>query len=500
LKVETQSRDDQQVKLVVEIEPEQIEQYRQRAARKIGKQTKIPGFRPGKAPYDVIRRVVGEEYIDNQALELLVTEIYPKAVTEAGIDPSGPGMEDSISLNPPKFEFIVPLMPETTLGDYRALRMAYEAPKVSDEEIDQYIRNMQTSYATAEPKEGKAEKGDLVYLKLTGTILDAEEGVEPEFMKEHPVQMIVGDSNPESNDWPFKGFSDKLSGLAEKDEKKIKHTYPTDSEFDRLKGKKVEYQVEIQSVKKLDLPALDDEFAKNFGDYETFAAFRAKVAEEIQTGKTKEYDNEFKQNIIDEIVKISTVKFPPHYLEEETEHVLNQIQQDLSYQRMDLDAYIKSRQMTREAFIESEVKPTAEKRLQQSLILDKIALLEKVTFDGPELNRRVSATIEQIRNMPEFKKKKNEAKFQEITRNVTLNTATQLLQQNVFDLLKRIAAGEAIDELKEEAPESAEKTKKAPKKAASDKAETPAKKPSKKAAKSESAEITSDAESGNTAE
>ncbi len=500
MKVETQPRDDQQVKLIVEIEPEQIVQYRHRAARKIGQQTKIPGFRPGKAPYDVIRRVAGEEYIDNQALELLVTDIYPKAVAEAGLDPSGPGMEDSISLDPPKFEFIVPLMPETTLGDYRAIRMEYALPKISDEDIDQYIHNMQTSYATAEPKEGKAEKGDLVYIKLSGTIVDPDEGTDAEFMKEHPVQMVVGDSNPESNDWPYKGFSDKLAGLAEKDEKKLSHAYPADSEFDRLKGKKVDYHVEVQSVKKLNLPELDDEFVKNFGDFESVAAFREKVAEEIQAGKTNDYDNEFKQNLIDEIVKISSIKFPPHYLEEETEHVLNQIQQDLSYQRMDLDTYIKSRQMTREAFIDAEVKPTAEKRLKQSLILDKIALLEKVSFDGPELNLRVSQTMEQIRNMPEFKKKKNEAKYQEITRNVTLNTATQLLQQNVFELLKRIAAGEAIDQPKDEAVEVAEKPKKATKKAASEKAETPAKKTAKKAAKAESTDEVEDGAAGSSAE
>jgi len=496
LKVETQARDDQQIKLIVEIEPEQIEQYSQRAARNIGKQTKIPGFRPGKAPYDVIRRVAGEETIDNQALELLVTDIYPKAVDEAGLNPSGPGMEEAISLNPPKFEFIVPLMPETTLGDYRAIRMDYKPPKVSDDEIDQYIHNMQTSYATAEPKEGKAEKGDLVYIKLSGTITNPDESSDPDFMKEHPVQIIVGDSNPESNDWPFKGFSDHLAGMAVNEEKIISHTYPDDSEFDRLKGKIVDYHVEIQSLKKLDLPKLDDEFAKNFGEYESFAAFKQKVAEEIQSQKSTEYDNEFKQNIIDEIVKISTVKFPPLYLEEETEHVLSQIQQDLSYQRMDLDAYIKSRQMSREAFVESEVKPTAIKRLQQSLILDKIALEEKITFDGSELNRRVSQTMEQILNMPDFKQKnkKNDAKIQNISRNVTLNTATQLLQQNVFELLKRIAAGEAVDQIKEEATEAVvEKPKKATKKAVSENAETPVKKTTKKATKSTSVSVEDEA-------
>ncbi|MBI9048364.1 MAG: trigger factor [Anaerolineaceae bacterium] len=480
MKVETQARDDQQVKLIVEIEPALIEQFRQRAARSLAKQTKIPGFRPGKAPYDVIRRYIGNEYIDNQALEMLVNDIYPKAIAEAKIEPSGSGMEEKISLDPPAFEFIVPLMPDVNLGDYRALRMKYKQPKTTEEDVDQYIHNLQTSYATAEPKEGKAAKGDLVYIRLSGTILDPDEGMEADFLKEQPTQMIVGDTNPQNNDWPFEGFNDKLAGLEENGEKTIDYTYPDDTKFDRLKGKKVSFNVVVQSVKKLDLPALDDEFAKNFGDFESYAALREKITEEIQTGKDQEYDNEFKQDLIDKIVEKSTIKFPPHYLEEETEHVLNQIAQDLSQQRMDLDSYIKSLQMTKEEFIDKEVKPSAEKRLNQSLVLDKIALLEKVNLDGEELNMRVASTMAQIRNMPEFKKKKNEARLAEISRNVTMNAATQILQQNVFDLLKRIAAGENIDAEAEETSAEGEEKKATKKKSTKKEVDGDAKPASKK--------------------
>jgi trigger factor len=486
LKVETQARDDQQVKLIVDVEPEMVEQFRRRAARAIAKQTKIPGFRPGKAPYDVIRRYAGDEYIDNQALELLVNDIYPKAVAEAKLEPSGPGQEENISLDPPVFEFIVPLMPETTLGDYRAIRMKYDAPKVTDEEIDQYIYSLQTSYATAEPKEGKAAKGDLVYIKLSGTIDNPDEGMDADFLKEQPVQMIVGDTNPQNNDWPFEGFNEKLKGLAENDEKSIKYTYPEDTKFERLKGKKATFKVVVQSVKKLDLPELNEEFAKNFGEFESFDALREKIVEEMQTGKEQDYDNEFKQKLIDQIIEESTIKFPPHYLEDETEHVLNQIAQDLSQQRMDLDSYIKSLQMSREEFIEKEVKPAAEKRLYQSLALDKIALEEKINLDSNELNNRVMATMSQIRMMPEFQKKKNEARLQEISRNVTLNTATQLLQQSVFDLLKRIAAGENIDEDAASSEEKADSKKKSTKKAAEADSEA---KPKKKTTKKAEAEV-----------
>ena len=124
LKIETQPREDHQVTLIVEVDPQQMESSRHRAARKISERTKIPGFRPGKVPYDVVLRFIGEERIANEAVDLVLDEVYPEALKQAEVEPSGPGSLEKVeSLDPPKFVLTVPLMPTVDLGNYHSIRL-----------------------------------------------------------------------------------------------------------------------------------------------------------------------------------------------------------------------------------------------------------------------------------------------------------------------------------------------------------------------------------------
>ena len=149
LKIETETRDDHQVKLIVELEPEMLERKMHKAARQISEQNKFPGFRPGKAPYDIVLRVVGEERVQQEAIELLVDEVYPEALKEQNIEPAAIGSLDEIlSTNPPKFSFIVPLKPAVTLGDYKNVRVPYAYPGVSPEEVKEAIEKFRSSYST----------------------------------------------------------------------------------------------------------------------------------------------------------------------------------------------------------------------------------------------------------------------------------------------------------------------------------------------------------------
>jgi trigger factor len=121
LKINKEYLEDHQVKIIVELDPEPLERAKHQAARSISRKTKIPGFRPGKAPYHVIERTVGESTILENALDILIEDIYPKVIEESGIHPYGPGTLDNMpSLDPPIFEFIVPLDAEVKLGDYES--------------------------------------------------------------------------------------------------------------------------------------------------------------------------------------------------------------------------------------------------------------------------------------------------------------------------------------------------------------------------------------------
>ncbi len=124
MKIDTVQQDDHQIKLTVEVEPETLEGAKKKAGKKISGKVKVPGFRPGKAPYSVVLRQVGEAAILEEALDILLQDIYPSIIEEAKIEPYGPGsLQNVVTMEPPTFEFMVPLAPEVELGDYRALRM-----------------------------------------------------------------------------------------------------------------------------------------------------------------------------------------------------------------------------------------------------------------------------------------------------------------------------------------------------------------------------------------
>lgn len=443
MKIETQTLEEQQVQITAEVEPEELEKYKRRAAREIAKRSKIPGFRPGKAPYEVVKRLYGEETIQQQAVDLLVDELYPQILQQADVDPSGPGkLEEIVSLDPPTFSFIVPLQPEVELPDYRAVRKEYSLPEVSEDEVEEIIHNFQRNNGVAEPVERPAEKGDLVYTKVSGRYAKPAEGEEAEFIAETPLQFIAGEASPEISDWPYKGFSDELIGLVAEEEKSIPYTFPEDAPFERLRGKDVIFHVVVQSVKALKLPELDDEFARSLGEFETMEDVRKAVREQLENHHRQEYEENYIGDLIDEIVAGSALKYPPHVLEHEVEHVLEHLQEDLSRQQMDLETYFKTRDTDRETFIETEAKPVARKRLEQGLVLEELARKEHIQLEDNELQMAVLQRMNELQSVQQLEQIKTAREQRNLVNALAFDTANRLINQRLMERLKAIATGE----------------------------------------------------------
>ena len=179
MKIETEKLEDHQVKLTVEVDSEQLESSKRKAAKKIAKRIKVPGFRPGKAPYQVIRRQVGDEALLEESLEILVQDIYPDILKEADIEPYGPGnFENLVSLEPLTLEFVVPLMAEVELSDYHTIRFPYDLPEISDEDVETVENDFRQRQAVEETAERSVEVGDHVYYKVSAKRFEEEEEVE----------------------------------------------------------------------------------------------------------------------------------------------------------------------------------------------------------------------------------------------------------------------------------------------------------------------------------
>jgi len=193
LKIEKELQEDRQAKLTVEYTQEAFEGFKRRAAKKIAKSTKIPGFRPGKAPYQVIVNHYGEGAILQEAIDILLDDDYGKMLEEAELEPSGPGNLESIdSYDPPRFVFMVPLQPEVNLGDYREIRKAYELEEFDIKDVDRFIENMRRNAATIIPSEEAAGEGDLVYFTLSAEFLNPAEDEDASITDKTPQQVARG--------------------------------------------------------------------------------------------------------------------------------------------------------------------------------------------------------------------------------------------------------------------------------------------------------------------
>jgi trigger factor len=462
LKIETQPRDDHQVTLIVEIEAERMEGAKHRAARRISERKSIPGFRPGKAPYDVVVRSFGEGVISEEAIDLLLDDVYPEALKEAKLDPSGPGKVEKVD-NPdaPKITFVVPLMPGVELGKYRSIRLPYDWQAPSDDRVETEIDELRRIYSSTQTVERPVEKGDFVLLDIKGVKAGAKEGETP--VVERPGYPVFVRLDEKADEWPYAGFSNELIGLKAEESKSFKHKYDENFSDEQLHGLTVNFEVTVKTVRGVILPELNDEFAKKVGSFANLQALRDAVSANLAVQSRTEYDNDYFVRLIEKIKEGATIKYPPHMLDHEVEHVVEDITARLVEQGLDLDTYLKSRQMDREKYVAEEARPVAARRLERSLILDEIARLEKIEVNDETLNAAFQQTWGEVKGNPGFQKtmRGKSQPPKRVLDAVAMESAGRALTQQTLQRLKDIATGQAPALVSERKKPSVSKAKKA---------------------------------------
>jgi trigger factor len=493
LKIETHPRDDHQTTMIVEIEPDRLEGARHKAARKIAERAKIPGFRPGKAPYDVVRRLYGDAMITEEAVDLLVNDIYPLAIKEAEIEPAGMGQLENVeSLDPPKFVFTVPLAPTIDLGDFKAVRLPYEWIAPDDQKLDEAIADLRRMYSSTETVERPAAEGDFALVDVSGVKAKPKEGEENPNLLERTGYAVLVRKEEKDDEWPFPGFSRKLIGVKPGEEIELTHKFSKEDPDEVLKGQNVKLTVKVKTVRGVNMPELDEAFAMKTGLGQTVDELRSRMRENLEAESRAEYDDKYFEDLIDRIKTGATIKYPPQVLNHEMEHVLEDVERRLKSQGIEnMDTYYKMVNTTRDQFIEDQARPVAQRRLERGLIMDEVARVEKIEVDEQSLEQEFNnswATL--AMSDPEFSKrtKGGTRPTRELIDAVAMDSANRLLTRRVLDQLKAIAtgaAGEAKPAKKTAAKSAGAKTAagKGSKTAAAKTTKTAATKPAKTAAK-----------------
>jgi trigger factor len=453
LKINSQTTsDDHQLLLTVEIEAETMETARQKAARKIAQRVKIPGFRPGKAPFSVVEKQVGTDAIRDEALDIVIDDVYPKLIEETGVKPYGPGTLEKVheDKTPPVFEFRVPLSPEVKLGDYDKIRLPYEDKKPEEKDIEKVLNDLREQSAMLSPVERPVQEGDIAYILMSANRQDGGTELLPE--RRYPVVVEKADVDTKT-EWPFPGFSRTLIGLKPGEEKAFPHTFGKDSDFEDLRGQTAEFKIKVEEVKARELPTLDDAFAQTLGDYKTVADLRAEIERQLTENFSRQVREEYEDQIVMQMIGESEIKFPPQMLHHEVHHYIEDMVPDLNARGLDLETYLKSRQLTLDQ-LEEEVEPRVEERLKKSLVIMEASKKENIEVAESEVQALVEQKLGQLQQAlseQELRKLLNRDNIQ----GLVSRTLTEEVIRRTLARLAAIAQGKGEEHRKESTAASA---------------------------------------------
>lgn len=471
MNIQTEQLDNHRARLTVEIEPKRWEDAKLKAARQLSKRVNIPGFRKGKAPYRILVNYIGEAPIIEQAMEDLGNKVYKDALDQSEVKPYTSGSLEDFQLEPqPTYVFSVPLEPEVELGDYREVRLDYTAPEVTDDEFERAMRQLQQQEAeTEELEEGPVAEGHRVTVDIHSEFADGEERPEideadDEEDEEDENVAYLGDQffhrhdaainlDPE-NEPVLPGFVAAMVGAELDGTHEFELTIPEDDEdYEGIQGRKVKFSVHVKKIESVNLPEMNDEFAAKVTEDEdeplNLEQLRDRIRENLEQEKVRRSEDEYANQVLDEIVTISSVKYPEEMVEDRIEDMLKEFEGQLSRQNIDLETYFQITG-TQKSDLQAQYRPDAEKSLTRSLVLGEIVQNEDVKVPAAKVDAQIDDMLKQFGEQAEM--------FRQFldTPQQRQNIINNLLYEAVMKRLVKIGRGESLDDEDEDEVVAAE--------------------------------------------
>jgi trigger factor len=377
VKVSTENLGNCQISLNIEAEAGELDKSLDEAYHHLVSEVSIPGFRKGKAPRAILVQHIGKKNLLDEALEHLIPQLYKQAIESQELEPiAGPQIEVT-QTEPVVFKAIVSLKPEVKLGDYHNIRLEPSPEiKITEKEVSAAMEEFRERQGAWVPVDRPVELGDLV-------TMDIQANVDGKPWLNHKDILYEMDKDSRS---PVPGFASHLQGTEKNKEGTFSLTIPDDYPIKEMRGKEGTFKVTVTEIKEKQLPELNDELAKGAG-YGNLEDMRGKVAADLRTKAEARNRLELKQKALDNLVEISKVNYPPILEDEEITGLLRNEAQRLGF--IEITDYLKRANKTEEE-IKQELRPIAQKRLLQSLVLGKLAEEEKIEISSSEVDNKVA--------------------------------------------------------------------------------------------------------------
>ena len=435
MNVNTERLPNCQVALTIQVDEERVQRALRKAARRIAKDVRIPGFRPGKAPYNVVVQRVGLEAIRGKALDDLAQEVYKEALQQLNLEPFDQARLEEVSWDPLTLRLVVPVAPEVDLGAYRELRLEPEPVTIPEEEVEAVLQRLREQNTQWVPVERPARFGDLVIIDVEGTMNGRT------VLERKGQEVLLTEQGPEI----APGFNKHIVGMSVGGEKSFLLAVPMEGEKGGLE--EVQFRVQILEIKEPILPDLDDDLALTVGNYDTLEDLRQAIRERLQKEAEQKAEAAFREQVFQAVMDGARIEFPDVLVEQELDKMLENLDHQLQQQGINLDTYLEMLKQSREEYRES-LRPQAVEQVKRALVLSEVIRQEMLEVEKGEIEEEIK------RISQPFGEQAASVRRAFSTPQAIASVGYDLLVQKAFQRLVDIAKGEAPP-LPEEEPEEA---------------------------------------------
>jgi len=389
LKVEIEKQEENEVKLKIETDKLEVNSNLDKVYNDVSYQIKIPGFRKGRIPKNILNLHLGKEYFYDKTAEKLIPECYLEAINKNNIQPINQPEIKVIQIEEDKpliFEATVQVRPEVKLGSFDKISIQKEDVKVTNTDVDNEIRRIQENLAKLKiVKARQAKEGDFLVVDSIGYI----EGKVIDGSKVEKQIIQLGKNTPPE-------FNKKLIGCSAGDEKEIKILIPKDIKDKKIAGKEITYKVKIIEIKEKELPELNVDFVKTVGNYKSLDDFRQDIQDKLEKQLKTVNENNYESKLLEKVTDICETKVPKILIEREVEYMMKSLEDDLKSKDLSLQDYYKSIK-TDEEKVKKEYEIVAEKRIKQELVLDKISQVENIQITEKEVMDKIETIAKELK-------------------------------------------------------------------------------------------------------
>lgn len=429
MKVTAENGENQQVTLTIEVEAAEVTKAVNKAAKRLANRVNIPGFRKGKAPRIIVERHVGTDALMQEAFDLIAPQAFDNALKEQKIEPVTRPNFDIVTLEDGKdlvFKATVTPRPEVKLGDYKGLKVEKQVAEVKDEDVEKQIKNFQDRQGKmVDAPEGAAvENGDFTTLNFEGFVDGTPfEGGKGE---DYPLQIGSGSFIP--------GFEDQLVGAKIGEEKEVNVTFPEEYHSKDLAGKAAMFKCTIKSIKRKELPEINDELAKKVSKFDTLDELKADIRKNLEENAERKAENDQKSAAIEQATNNIKVDIPAVMIDNRVTAMIQEMAMRLEQQGMKLEQYLQYAG-TDIAKIREDYRETAEKNVKTDLMLEEVAKAEDIKVEAKDLDAEVAAMAAAYGATPQQVQKiiKEQGRIGDLAASVLRKKTAQFIIDNIAE-------------------------------------------------------------------